>query len=550
MKGHRHAIRPQATVASCVSRVRLGRRLPRFAHRLAFLLAVFLAVLAATSCASSDGGGIEGNDGAASGSGGGAAGAGVTGSGGTVGTGGAIAGSGGANTGGSHLSGSAGASGGTSATGGSAATGGASASGGTGATGGAAATGGAGASAGTGATGGSAAIGGASGSGGMPAGGRGGTGGGAAAGAGGETSSGGRGGGSGGRAGTGGTAGGGGASGGAGTDGTAGAAGGTGPCDIYQAANTPCVAAHSTVRALYSSYAANLYQLRRASDKTVKDVPVLAPGGYVNISVHDAFCSGTTCTISIIYDQSPNKNDLAKSPVAYWLKNGGNEANAADGKAMVAGHVVHGIYVTGYSSNVAYRNNATKGVPKGDQAEAMYMVVDGKRFSNQCCFDYGNAETSGKDDGNGTMEAVYWGNDITWGGKGEGNGPWVAADLENGVFKSDKGGWQSQSLSVPNAKSVIATYATAMLKGPSGNHFTLKAGNAQSGTLTKMWDGVRPSPGYSPKKLQGAIILGTGGDGSNGGTGTFFEGAMTLGTPPDATDDLIQANIVAAGYGH
>ena len=73
-------------------------------------------------------------------------------------------------------------------------------------------------------------------------------------------------------------------------------------------------------------------------------------------------------------------------------------------------------------------------------------------------------------------------------------------------------------------------YATAMLKGPSGNHFTLKAGNAQSGTLTKMWDGVRPSPGYSPKKLQGAIILGTGGDGSNGGTGTFFEGAMTTAT--------------------
>ena len=456
----------------------------RFAHMLAFLVA--------TSCTSSDGVGLDGNGGAASGSSGGSAGVGATGLGGTAGTGlGGTNGTGlgGTNAGGSHAAGIAGASGGTSATGGSAATAGASASGG---------------------TGGSTATGGASGSGGMTAGGRGGTGGGAAAGAGGETSSGGRGGGSpgaAGRAGTGGMAGGGGTSSGAGTNGTAGAAGGIGPCDIYQAANTPCVAAHSTVRALYAAYAGNLYQLRRASDKTVKDVPVLAPGGYVNISVHDTFCSGTTCTISILYDQSPNKNDLAKSPVAYWLKNGGNEANAADGKAMVAGHAVHGIYVTGYSSNVAYRNNATKGVPKGDQAEAMYMVVDGKRFSNQCCFDYGNAETSGLDDGNGTMEAVYWGNDITWGGKGEGNGPWVAADLENGVFKSDKGGWQSQSLSVPNAKSVIATYATAMLKGPSGNHFTLKAGNAQSGTLTKMWDGVRPSPGYSPKKLQGAIIL-------------------------------------------
>ena len=27
-----------------------------------------------------------------------------------------------------------------------------------------------------------------------------------------------------------------------------------GPCDIYGAAGTPCVAAHSTTRALYASY--------------------------------------------------------------------------------------------------------------------------------------------------------------------------------------------------------------------------------------------------------------------------------------------------------
>jgi len=326
------------------------------------------------------------------------------------------------------------------------------------------------------------------------------------------------------------------------------AAGTTGPCDIYAAANTPCVAAHSTVRALYASYKGPLYQLRRASDKTTKDVLVLSAGNFVDVSVQDAFCSGTTCTISVLYDQSPNKNDLLKSGVAHWLPNGGVEANAANGKITVSGHTAHGIYVTA-NSNVAYRNNATKAVAKGDQPEAMYMVVDGKRFNDSCCFDYGNAETTGNDDGNGTMEAVYFGSDITWGGKGEGSGPWVAADLENGVFKGNKGGWQSQSLSTPSAKSVIAPFATAMLIGPSGNHFTLKAGSAQSGQLTTMWDGTRPTSGYSPKKLQGAIILGTGGDGSNTGTGTFFEGAMTSGTPSASVDDAIQANIVAAGYG-
>jgi len=322
----------------------------------------------------------------------------------------------------------------------------------------------------------------------------------------------------------------------------------TGPCDIYAAANTPCVAAHSTVRALYGTYTGALYQVRRASDKALKDVPVLSAGGFADVSVQDSFCTGTTCTISILYDQSPSKNDLVKSSVAHWLPNGGVEANAANAKITVSGHSVHGIYVTA-NSNVAYRNNSTKGVVKGDLPEAMYMVVDGKRYNDSCCFDYGNAETSGNDDGNGTMEAVYWGSDITWGGKGEGSGPWVAADLENGVFKGDKGGWQSQSLSTPSAKSVVAPYATAMLKGPSGNHFTLKAQSAQSGKLLTMWDGARPSPGYSPKKLQGAIILGTGGDGSNTGTGTFFEGAITSGNPSDSVDDAIQANIIAAGYG-
>jgi hypothetical protein len=332
-----------------------------------------------------------------------------------------------------------------------------------------------------------------------------------------------------------------------GASGSGGSAGTLAPCDIYQSGNTPCVAAHSTVRALYAAYGGNLYQVRRASDQSTKDIAAMSPGGFADSAAQDTFCAGTTCTISIIYDQSSQGNHLQKSPTAYWLPNGGKEAPAAAGKITVGSHTAYGVYVS--ADSVAYRLNSTKGIATGDQPEAMYMVVDGKRNSGNCCFDYGNAETSGKDDGNGTMEAVYWGTDTTWGGRGDGNGPWIAADLENGMFKSDKGGWQSQSVYTPSAKSVIVSYATAMLKGPSGNHFTLKAADAQSGTLITMWDGVRPSPGYSPKKLQGAIILGTGGDGSNGGTGTFFEGAMTAGNPSDSVDEQIQANIVAAGYG-
>ena len=37
-------------------------------------------------------------------------------------------------------------------------------------------------------------------------------------------------------------------------------------------------------------------------------------GGYADSATQDSFCSGGTCTISIIYDQSPMKNDLKPAP--------------------------------------------------------------------------------------------------------------------------------------------------------------------------------------------------------------------------------------------
>ena len=333
------------------------------------------------------------------------------------------------------------------------------------------------------------------------------------------------------------------------TGGVTGAAGSssniTGPCDIYQSGNTPCVAAHSTVRALYGAYNGNLYQVRRASDKTVKDIGLLSPGGVANSAAQDTFCASTTCTISIIYDQSPNNNDLTKAPAGGWLNNGGLEADATKAKIMLNGHAVYGVYTTSNFDNdvgaVGYRNNKTKGVAVLDQPESMYFVVSGKHYNQWCCFDYGNAETNNKDNGPATMETVYFGSSTQW-GKGSGSGPWVMADLEDGVF----GG--GSTAAAPTNTPLVADYVTAMLKGPSGNRFALKGANAQSGALATKYDGTRPS-GYSPQKKEGAIILGIGGDNSHTGEGTFFEGCMTSGNPTDDIDDAVQANIVAAGYG-
>src|SRR5271157_5521409 len=50
------------------------------------------------------------------------------------------------------------------------------------------------------------------------------------------------------------------------------------PCDIYATAHTPCVAAHSTVRALFSAYNGKLYQVRRASDGRTRNIGLLSAG--------------------------------------------------------------------------------------------------------------------------------------------------------------------------------------------------------------------------------------------------------------------------------
>src|SRR5450759_2042229 len=91
-------------------------------------------------------------------------------------------------------------------------------------------------------------------------------------------------------------------------------AAGTGPCDIYASGGTPCVAAHSTVRALFGAYSGRLYQIRRASNGNTTDINTLTAGGFANAAAQDSFCSGTTCTISIIYDQTTRHNDLTVAP--------------------------------------------------------------------------------------------------------------------------------------------------------------------------------------------------------------------------------------------
>jgi hypothetical protein len=313
------------------------------------------------------------------------------------------------------------------------------------------------------------------------------------------------------------------------------------PCDLHDSAGTPCVAAHSMVRALYGSYDGPLYQVRRTPDNKTMDIGVLAPGGFADAAVQDSFLKNASGTISIIYDQSPKGNHLKVAPGGRGplldLRDPCKEADAKALKLKVNGHSVYGLSTT---SRQGYRNDNATGLAIGDEPEGMYMVTSGKHVSDQCCFDYGNACRNDSAGANGTLETIYFGT-CNWWTSGSGNGPWVMADLENGLYTIGADGGNQ------NSKSLPYEYVTAMLKGKAGR-MALKGGNAQSGSLQTMYDGTRPL-GYEIMRKEGAIVLGIGGDNSNWGFGTFFEGCITTGYPSETVEDLVQADIVAAGYG-
>jgi hypothetical protein len=175
-----------------------------------------------------------------------------------------------------------------------------------------------------------------------------------------------------------------------------------GPCDILLAAGTPCVAAHSVARALYGAYAGPLYELNRSSDGALLDVgTVRDSGGVADAAAHAAFCAGTDCVFSRLYDQSPRGNHLGLA-----LSRGGvpdKFVNASRFPSVVNGFPVFAAFFEG---GMGLRNDTTNGMATGNQEEVIYYVVDGTHTNSGCCFDYGNAEVVVGDDGDGTMESV------------------------------------------------------------------------------------------------------------------------------------------------
>jgi hypothetical protein len=350
--------------------------------------------------------------------------------------------------------------------------------------------------------------------------------------------------------------------------GTGGAAPTSTPCSILAAAGNACVAAHSTVRVIYPNYSGPLYQVCKGTSVAgpnsctsgmTKDIGSVA-GGYADAAAQDMFCGTATCTISIIYDQSPMKNDLKPGPPGGAKNSPDNPVVANALPTKLNGNPVYGVFIKpgmGYRAGCAGCGVVTpRGTAVNDEAETEYMVTSQNGLVDSCCFDYGNAETDSHDDGNGTMEAVYFGGGVVWGTGspgGHNNGPWVMADLENGLYA----GWErGQDQNISTNTPMKNNFVTAILVGDVASQnsgmgrFALYGADATTGNLKTLYDGIRPAkPGYAPMHKQGSIILGIGGDNSDSGGGQWFEGVMASGAASVPTITSLQANIVAARYG-
>jgi hypothetical protein len=416
--------------------------------------------------------------------------------------------------------------GGAMGTGGATGTGGAVSSGGTTGTGGAA---------GSGATGTGGAKGGATGSGGAAGSGATGTGGA-----------------KGGTTGTGGAAG----SGTTGTGGTTSTGGSSGtrtqgPCDIYAASSpaTLCAAAYSTIRGLSMTYTGALYQVRSGSSSmntgsggTTKDIGMTADG-FADTATQDTFCSGSTCTFSILYDQSGNGNHLKVAPAG--TSSGGTYSASPDFESSathsltVGGHKVYSLYM---NAREGYRLTAVgKGMPTGAKAQGIYELADGTHTGTACCWDFGDVSTDPKV--YSTMNTIFFGTGF-W-GKGAGSGPWFMGDFEGGVWSDGASTPDTNS----NDPSMKVSFAFGIVKTAPPSAMSIRVANGNLPSVTSLTTAFSGNNAAKTWNNSGGILLGIGSDNSNNSWGTFYEGAITNGEPSDATDALVMANLQAAGYG-
>ena len=299
------------------------------------------------------------------------------------------------------------------------------------------------------------------------------------------------------------------------------------PCDIAASAGTPCVVGYSMARPLFAGYAGFLFKLQRDSDTATKDIGSI--NGLADTAAAAAFCSGTTCRVVTLYDQTTyrldavdkNRNSDGPIPPVYLTMQ-------VEGKTIP--YWGKGYLEAGSRADSTLGNG---GMPVGSVPVMEYELVGPATGPSTCCFDFGEAETTISDTGKGHMFAVSLTADA------------LCIDVENGGLCGRIQG------ALPSLPGVV------LAKTDGVSSFTLKAASvgqslsAASGSFGSTCGNVTFDNqqlscfGYGPMYLEGGLTVGVGGDGSGESQSNtaFIEGVVIAAVTSDATDDAMQTSI-------
>jgi len=297
-----------------------------------------------------------------------------------------------------------------------------------------------------------------------------------------------------------------------------------GPCDVFASNGTSCVAAYSMTRKMLAAWGGAAFQVTRASDSTTQDIGFLASGA-VNRSTEATFCAATTCTVTLLYDQTGNGNNLPTGAAA--IPASPTIAAAPYAEITTAGSTFP---VLKTASGQAYRRRtSTTAIPTGGSAVTVYEVANNS-VSAALGGAFSENESTVHDDGAGTMFGISYSTlQVPTGSPAQ-----YGLEHENGDILIDSYQPPNFTLIVKKAAGTATTTAVE-----------LEMGDATTGGLRTLYAG--PGELAAAWNLEGGLSAGEGGDAS-ATPFAGFEFAVLAGETSDAADAAAQANI-AAFYG-
>ncbi len=257
-------------------------------------------------------------------------------------------------------------------------------------------------------------------------------------------------------------------------------------CDIAATAGTSCVAAYSSVRALYQTYNGTALPGERQSDGTTTNISTLAAEGTPTpprrtLLLRRHRVHGHDRLRPVGERQPPHRSPRS-----------GSRARATSGCArMRCPSSPRDTTSTDCCSTPAPASARWSGpTSRPARSRSRSTRCSSGTYITQvdrCCFGFGNAETIADNTGSAHMDALNI-STVCTAAPCNGVGPWWQADLENGTFMSG-GGTNPANISMGFNKPFV----TGFLRNNGTTNFALDGGDANGATLTSLYSGALPS---------------------------------------------------------